>query len=308
MEVKISVIIPTYNRAKILPRAIKSVLNQSFEDFELIVVDDGSTDKTKEIVQTFQKKDLRVKYIWQKNSGAPARPKNRGIREAKGEYLAFLDDDDEWEKEKLEEQIRLFESQRNLGFVGCDILIINERGERKELKEYKIPKYSPKIFFERLLERNFLLTSSSIMVKKEIFNEIGFFDENLKVADDWDMWLRISKKFPFDFVSKFLIKYYIHQKSITPNLDPEKEAKELEYIFEKHRKDYAKYPRILSVHLRQLASRYCAIGEMKKGRRNYINSIKYNPFNLKSYFYYTLSWLGKRIFRNLYYLRKSLNA
>ena len=104
---KVSVIIPTYNRQKLLPKAIKSVLNQTFKNFELIIVDDGLTDNTKEIIKEFQKRDPRIKYIWQENFGAPAGPKNTGIKNSKGEYIAFLDDDDEWLPEKLERVIEI---------------------------------------------------------------------------------------------------------------------------------------------------------------------------------------------------------
>ena len=304
---RISVIIPTYNRQKLLARAIESVLNQTFKDFELFIVDDGSTDNTKEVVREFQKRDSRIKYIWQENSGAPARPKNTGIKNAKGNYIAFLDDDDEWLSEKLEKQLELFEGlESDLGFVGCNILVINE-SNKKIWREYKIPRYSSQIFFEELLEGNFILTSSSIMIKKEVLDKIGLFDENLKFGDDWDLWLRIAKKYKFDFAPEFLIKYYIHGGCITPNLPPMKEAREFEYIFTKYQREYEKYPHIYSIHLRQLASRYCASGQMSKGRKYYIQSIKFNSFNLKSYFYLALSFLGKRTFRKFYNFRKSLN-
>ena len=304
---KVSIIIPTYNRAKLLSRAIKSVLDQTFKDFELFIVDDGSTDNTKEVVREFQKRDSRIKYIWQENSGAPARPKNTGIKNAKGNYIAFLDDDDEWLSEKLEKQLELFEGlESDLGFVGCNILVINE-SNKKIWREYKIPRYSSQIFFEELLEGNFILTSSSIMIKKEVLDKIGLFDENLKFADDWDLWLRIAKKYRFDFVPEFLIKYYIHEGSITPNLPPLKEAREFEFSFTKYKSDYEKYPFVYSIHLRKLASRYCASSQMNKGRKYYIKSIKTNPLNLKSYFYLFLSLLGAEIFKNIYAFRKSLN-
>ncbi|MGB9592367.1 MAG: glycosyltransferase family 2 protein, partial [Candidatus Kryptoniota bacterium] len=103
-----SVIIPTYNRADLLPRAIRSVLAQTFTDFELIVVDDGSIDNTREVVDKFTHLDARVKYIWEPNSGRPAVPKNKGIENASGEYIAFLDHDDEWLPAKLEKQLILF--------------------------------------------------------------------------------------------------------------------------------------------------------------------------------------------------------
>ena len=300
---KVSIIIPTYNRANLLSRAIKSVLNQTFKDFELIIVDDGSTDNTKGVVEEFQKKDSRIKYIWQENSGAPAKPKNTGIRQARGEYVAFLDDDDEWFPKKLEKQIELFED--NIGFVGCNILIVDQISQL--LKKFKMPEYPYKIFFEKLLGGDFTFTSSIVVVKREVLDEFGFFDENLKFGDDWDLWLRISKKYRFAFVPDFLVKYYIHQGSTTPHLHPEKEAKEFEYIFSKYQKDYRRYPVIYSMHLRKLASRYCASGKLNKGRKYYVKSIKLNPLNLKSYLYLLLSFLGERTFRKIYDFRKSLN-
>jgi glycosyltransferase involved in cell wall biosynthesis len=307
MNPKVSVIIPTYNRAKILPRTIESVLNQTFKDFELIIVDDGSTDNTKQTVGEFQKRDSRVKYIWQENFGAPAGPKNTGIKNAKGKYIAFLDDDDEWLPEKLERQIKLFSnSSGNLGFVGCNILVVEEK-TKKIIKKLKMPSYPKEIFLKKLLEGNFIFTSSSILIKREVLNKVGLFDTNLKYADDWDLWLRISENFSFDFVPEYLLKYYIHQKGITINLKPFQEAEEHQYILEKYQKYYQKYPSIYSIHLRKLASRYCASGKMKEGRKYYLSSIKTNPLNLKSYLYFSLSLLGEKIYRGLYNFRKSLN-
>ena len=92
---KVSIIIPTYNRANLLPRAINSVLNQTFKDFELIIVDDGSTDNTRKVVKEFEEKDSRIKYIWQENFGGPAKPTNTGLKISKGKYIAFLDSDNE---------------------------------------------------------------------------------------------------------------------------------------------------------------------------------------------------------------------
>ena len=107
----VSVIIPTYNRAKLLKRAIESVLNQTFQDFELIVVDDGSTDDTKEIVKSFN--NQKIIYIYQENFGGAALPKNVGIKMAQGKYIAILDSDDEWLPEKLQKQVTLFERSKN---------------------------------------------------------------------------------------------------------------------------------------------------------------------------------------------------
>ncbi len=114
---KTSVVIPTYNRAKLLPHSIESVLSQTFQDFELIIVDDGSIDKTEKVVKKFQKKDKRIFYYFQENKG-PATTRNVGIKKAKGEYIAFLDSDDMWLSKKLEKQIRIFENSNN-NELGC---------------------------------------------------------------------------------------------------------------------------------------------------------------------------------------------
>jgi len=134
---KVSVIIPTYNREQLLKRAIQSVLNQTFRDFEIIVVDDGSTDNTKEIIDSFTSD--KIKYIYESNSGGAARPKNTGIKNAQGKYIAVLDSDDEWLPQKLEKQIELLEifQDPKLGAVGCDVFVF-ENGYKTE---YKIPKH-----------------------------------------------------------------------------------------------------------------------------------------------------------------------
>ena len=304
---KVSIIIPTYNRADLLPRTIGSVLNQTFRNFELIVVDDGSTDNTREVVKKFEEKDLRVKYIWQENSGGPAKPKNTGIKVAKGKFIAFLDDDDEWLPEKLEKQIKLFRNtSNNLAFVGCNILVIEEE-KNKIIKRVKMSNYSKGVFFKKLLEGNFIFTSSSVLIKKEVLDKVGFFDTNLKYADDWDLWVRVSEHFSFSFVPEYLLKYYLHQKGITINLNPAKEAEEHQYILKKFQRYYKKYPSIYSIHLRKLASRYCTSDKMKEGRRTYIKAIRVYPPNLKAYFYLFFSFLGFKFFRRLYKFRQSLN-
>ena len=235
MNPKVSIIISTHNKARMLSRAIKSVLNQTFQDFELIIVDDCSIDNTREAVEWFQKKhkQKKINYIYlPKNSGAPAYPSNIGIKNSTGEYVAFLDHDDEWLPEKLEKQLQLFEkSPGNLGFIGCNALVINEKKNGNNLKEYKLPRYSESIFLEKLLETNFILSQSGVMIKKAILKEIGLFDEKLKFAQDWDMWIRISNfSYKFDFIDQALFKYYIHSDNISKNVKIFQKILEYEYL------------------------------------------------------------------------------
>jgi len=304
MKYLISVIIPTYNRANLLSRAIKSVLNQDYQNFELIIIDDGSTDGTDKVVRDFQDKDKRIKYIWQVNSGSPAKPKNTGIKNAKGKFIAFLDSDDEWLAEKLEKQIKLFKISNvsNLGFVGCNAIVIDRKNKNEW--EHKITKY--KNIFKALLINDFILSSSSMMVKKEVFNKIGIFDEKLSVGEDWDMWIRISRKYDFDFVPEFLFKYYIHNSNITNTLNFEKQMKDIEYIFKKYKRYYEINPKIYSIRLRNDGTKYILWGRTHEGRKYFLKSIKINPFNFKSYIYFILSLFGSKFYYKLTLLKRKL--
>jgi len=304
MKYLISIIIPTYNRANLLPRAIKSVLNQTFKNFELIIVDDGSIDNTEQVVRNFQKEDTRIRYIWQENSGAPAKPKNTGIKNAKGKFIAFLDSDDEWLVEKLGEQIELFEKSNssNLGFVGCNAVIIDKKNKKEW--GYKIPRCNN--VFRELLINNFIFTSSSVVVKKEVFNKIGFFDENIKVGEDWDMWMRIAREYDFDFVSEPLFKYYLHNSNITNTLSFERQEKDLRYIFERYKKYYELNPCIYSARLKNDGIRYLLIGKHKIGKKYFLKSIKRNPLNFKSYFYFMISLFGPKLYYKLTLIKKKI--
>jgi glycosyltransferase involved in cell wall biosynthesis len=212
---KISVIIPTYNRANFIRNTIISVINQTYTDWELLVIDDGSTDNTHEIVDEFINKDSRIKYFYQENSGGPSSPKNLGIEKAEGVYVAFLDSDDEWFPTKLEEQLAVFENSNNpkLGVVACYLNI-------KDYKTGKILSTNNEYYRGNVLDKLVsgslnLFTASSIMTKLSILKIIGPFDTNFKISEDMDMWLRISEKgYEFDYVPLYLLNYLVHDGNI----------------------------------------------------------------------------------------------
>ena len=304
MSNKISVIIPTYNRANLLPRAIESVLKQTFTNFELIIVDDCSIDNTTEVVKEFLKKDKRIKYIrLNKNSGSAAYPRNIGIQRASGEYIAFLDSDDEWLPEKLEKQIQLFRnSSNNLGFVGCNAIVIDKKSNK--ITEYKTPQHG--YVFKELLVNDFILNPSSILIKKKVFNKIGFFDENLKIGEDWDMWIRIAQWYEFDFVPQPLFKYYSHDNNITKITTLKEKEKNIEYLIKKHRKDYELDYRLLSIYFRKKGSASIIEGNLHKGQIFLLKSIILNPLNIKSYFYLIVSFLGSNTYCKLEYFKEKI--
>jgi len=286
---KVSVIIPTYNREAFLKRAIKSVLGQTFQDFELIIVDDGSTDKTKELVDSFD--NDKIKYIYQENSGGAARPKNTGIKIAQGEYIAILDSDDEWLPRKLEKQLKFFENYPEISVIGCNFLI-NGR------KEYKIPKY--KNVFKRMLATDDIGPGSIMVYKKEVFDKVGLFDENLKSSQDKEMRIRLAREYKFGFVREPLVNYHIGHDNISSlGLSIEKREKDWQYIFEKYKKYYQEDRRLYSDKLRYDGTRYMLLGLAAKARKSFLLSIRKNSFNIKSYFYLVLSLFGLSFYNKL---------
>jgi glycosyltransferase involved in cell wall biosynthesis len=201
---KVSVIIPTYNRAKLVERAINSVLVQTFKDFELFIIDDASTDNTKQIVKKFR--DERIKIIHhQKNKGGSA-ARNTGIKTAIGEYIAFLDDDDEWIPTKLEKQMRFFERcKRNVGLIYSWAEIIDEKKDLFVKSQSKVKG----TFLREILERSFLI-SSTVIVKKACFHSVGLFDENFISCQDREMWTRIATRYEVELLPECLVRYYKH--------------------------------------------------------------------------------------------------
>jgi len=292
---KVSAIIPAYNRADFLPRSIGSVLNQTFRDLELIVVDDGSTDNTKEVVEEFSRKDNRVKYIWQPNFGGPAGPRNTGIKHATGEFIAFLDSDDEWTTKKIEEQISLFEnSPVSIGFVGCNYFLKTPT----MTAGYKLPLDADGEVFENLLKHDFIGTATIIMIKKGVFDDVGGYDEQLKCAEDTDLWLRIAEKYKFAFVDNFLAVYHVHGNNTLLRFNGLDLAESTESILKKHHVACENHPRAFSIRLGQVAANYCTEGKFKRGRNYYKQSIKFYPLNLKSWFSLITTFLfGKYVFR-----------
>ena len=196
----ISVIIPTFNRKETLKRAIQSVLMQSYTPYEIIVIDDGSDDGTKEwLKDNFP----NVKYIYQMNSGVSS-ARNKGIKFARGDWIALLDSDDEWLPSKLKDQANEIESNPAAKFLHTNEIWIRNGVRVNQMKKHK--KYGGYIF-EKCLDMC-RISPSSVLIKKDIFDEIGMFDETLKVCEDYDLWLRFASKYPVHFLDQPLIKKY----------------------------------------------------------------------------------------------------
>lgn len=291
MTSKISVIIPTYNRADLLPRTIDSVINQTYKDWELIIVDDKSTDNTRSVIQEYIKKDNRIKGIFlEKNSGGPAHPRNIGIENAKGEYIAFLDSDDEWLPNKLEKQVDLFNKSeiQNLGFVGCNIFCVDGDNKLVLKMQYKGD------IFENLFLGNFIFCGSNVLVKKDLIDKHSLrFDEKLSYLEDWDMWLQITKNnYRFDFVQDPLLIYHLHSNSNTKIYSAARKAEEREYVFRKHYRIFSSAD-ILSRAAVNVGLEYMRSGKVKIGRRYIVSGFLKYPFSLRNVVILAASFCGK---------------
>jgi glycosyltransferase involved in cell wall biosynthesis len=197
---KVSVIIPTFNRLKYLPRALDSVLGQSYDDYELIVVDDGSTDQTGHAIQQDYPS---VNLIVQANRGVSA-ARNAGIRRACGEWIALLDSDDEWLPGKLNSQMKALESHPEYRLCHTEEIWIRDGVRVNPSKKYT--KAGGQIY-KRCLPLC-IISPSSVVLHRELLHEVGGFDESLEVCEDYDLWLRVTAREPVLFLNQPLVKKY----------------------------------------------------------------------------------------------------
>ena len=288
----VSVIIPTCNRERFIPRSLGSVLNQSFEDYEIIIVDDCSEDNTGEIVSKYD--DKRIRYIRHKKRMGGSAARNTGIRNSNGLFIAFLDDDDEWLPEKLCLQIELFIKRPELGMVCTGYFYIDDI-TKKVLKKFSPEKKG--FIYKDLLETNCLGTTSTAMIRKECFGRVGVFDEDLPACQDWDMWLRISKMFEIDFLGQPLVKFFIHKNRITRNIKAKIKGRKT--ILNKYYEDIKKCNKTLSGHHFIIGYLMCHHGDVFSGRKEIIKAIRLHRYDMGYYKYLFLSLLGASFYSKL---------
>ena len=215
----VSVIIPAYNAEKSITDTLDSVFAQTYSSIEILLVDDGSTDKTAETIEEYQTSKANrtnktnLTYIHQQNSG-PSKARNTGLKAANGEYIALLDADDLWAKDKLEKQIELFGKEPEIDLVFSNVKITRAKQskidetimfqEKRLNKEFFGHKYMVVNPFEKLLQLNFIPTSS-VIARKSCFNGDIFFNEERRYAEDWELWLRMSLYFNFAYVDEVCV-------------------------------------------------------------------------------------------------------
>lgn len=215
MTPKVSIICPTFNGASrgYLHEAIESVLDQSFTNYELFIIDDGSTDGTGKVCEQYLE-DSRVHYIFQQNGG-PARARNTGIKASSGEFVCFSDDDDIWKPNKLQRQIDFIHDELgnvpNWGMVFTWVELIDSQGKILGYRGHR----QKGSLYKKLLFENIIDATSSVLIRREVLENVGLLDESLKGPEDWDMWLRISKEYLIFPVKEYLVQHREHENRIS---------------------------------------------------------------------------------------------
>src|SRR5215218_167149 len=207
----VSVVIPCYNQAHFLGEAIESVLCQSYQGFEVIVVDDGSQDDTAQLALAYAAEDARVRLVRQENRGL-AGARNRGLRESTGEYMVFLDSDDRLMKEALEVGVRELESHPECAFVSGHYRAISAEGDA-----YAVPRQHrvDGDHYLALLRDNYISMPASVMYRRWVFGEVGGFDGTVDAAADWDLYLRVARRFPIHHHGEVVAEYRWHGANMT---------------------------------------------------------------------------------------------
>lgn len=325
----ISVVIPSYNNSCFIEAAVRSVLEQTYPASEIIVVDDGSTDGTAEVLASYVERDL-VTYLWQENGG-PAAARNRGISVSKSEYLCFLDADDTLYPNSIQERIEIYEKHPGLGLVFSDNRKVIQKGginivyRENDLLESNLVRDTLKDHIISVDEEAYLLSTGvfcelamrcfiwtgTVMVRRSVLDDVGNFDEDLKIAEDHDLWLRICRKYEIGFLNRSTATYLMHDGGTTKN-------KSLYYdsgITVSYR-----YLAELPIKYQKKLVRQIALYAFTKGydlyekelffeaNRAFKQALGRNPLELRYYIFYAFTLLPSSLIKKLRGFKKLLHA
>jgi glycosyltransferase involved in cell wall biosynthesis len=286
MNPLVSIVIPSYNYGQFVSEAVESVLAQTYSPIEVIVVDDGSTDNTREVL--IERFGDRIRYIYQENKGLPG-ARNTGIRNATGSFLAFLDADDLWLPTKLEKQMAVMSEKPEVGLVYCSSLRVNTQ-TGASYTEHCRPDVRGDVR-RKVLHRNCIAGSASAaLIRRECFDTVGLFDETLRSAEDWDMWIRLSRHYQFDFVPEALIQYRMHGSQMSSKLATMSRY-QLEVMERAFREDpidggdVALKQRALAYIHFDAGDGYLALREFAQARKHFLQAIALTPQETRYYKY-----------------------
>jgi glycosyltransferase involved in cell wall biosynthesis len=290
----VSIVIPACNAGQFIAEAIDSVLAQTFTDFEVIVVDDGSTDDTREVVARFT--DHRLRYVYQDHAGVSA-ARNAGIRQAQGRYIAFLDADDWWLPHKLALQVQILDACSEVGLVYCGAYRVrNGRVISKFRARYRGDVFKPLLV--RGNEKVMAGSASAVIIRKECFEQVGGFDEECFAAEDWEMWLRLAARYEFDCVPDCLVAVRFHEENTSAKAERMRQG--ISITFRKIFENPALQHKIEPIKERAKSQEYLLLGvyhyragDIRAARRHFIETLRLNPFCRGAWLYLAGTLLGR---------------
>ncbi|MCK5611444.1 glycosyltransferase, partial [Candidatus Pacearchaeota archaeon] len=285
-----SVIIPTFNRAEYIKHTIDSVLEQTFKEYEIIVIDDGSIDNTRESLKEYGDK---IRYFYQSNNGVSA-ARDHGIREARGEWVAFLDDDDLWEPNKLEIQMEYLKQNPGIDFVYSDARVFCENNIISET--FKRPYFDNYDVFYSLLKSDRIFIGT-VICRKEVLKSIGNFDGALNMCEDWDMFLRVSQRYNVGYVDKVLVSVRSHDSNLSGNV--ERMNLKILKLLKKTQRNMClkgKYKRRVKEKKQEinfdLGYHYYKIGKIRQAYKCFFNSLVTSRFlDIDAFKYAVFTWI-----------------
>lgn len=264
-----TVVIPSYNREKVVVRAINSVLNQTFQDFEIIVVDDGSKDNTEATIKGVN--DSRVMYIRQENAGACV-ARNTGIQNARGKYVSFLDSDDVWFPLMLEKQLEQYKSDENVGCVYSRLQIVDGKGDIHSFKEMNV--YGD--CYADVLRQGYMAPTSVLSAKRECFDIVGLFDVSFPASQDDDMCFKLAKHYKVGLIPEVMASMNVEQINRISN-NPKRVADGWWMLWNKYEEDVSTLcgEKVIRHHYLDCLGRYAAIKEAGMYNLTYSKFVKY---------------------------------
>jgi len=277
----VSVVITTHNRKEMLRRAVGSVLDQTFTDFEIIIVDDHSTDGTSP--ESIGHDDSRIRYVRNEECRGANYSRNVGINASRGEFVCILDDDDEWLPSKLEKQVSKIQGgPDSIGLVYSGFYYVTEDGSiAVEAK----PQYRGDV--KKALIERCIFGALTVMVRKEAIIKAGLYDERMRSCQDWDMWIRVSELCEVDFIDEPLAKYHVHSGQISTDLGKKIDGRL--HLYDKYRTAIESTPGAEGKHLMCIGILYIHENDRRKGISYLVRSIASNPFQFRPYMHLVMN-------------------
>ncbi len=313
MKPLVSIIIPTYNVGKYIDQTLESIFNQDFTDYEIIVVDDGSTDATQSVLESFKN---RISYCYQENRG-PAAARNVGIKMAKGKYIAFQDGDDLWPKSKLKLQMELMESYTDVGLLSGDMQRFSE-GHVKVSSMFKKYGFDRNFFgdnfyvidaYKKIYVQGNYIPTGTVILRRNCLEKVGCFDEGLRHSEDLDLWLRIAMQYRLAYSNEIWLLRRDHEINLTG--DTEKMNLSLIKVLEKHEKQYESYLIQEGINSNKMISgKYrntgyiCLIGFKIDIARECLKKSLLRSFQVKTFLYWLASFTGIFFIKTVLRLRR----